>query len=370
MPRTVCRVVTLADASGRYGGPWDTALNQADVLHKRGWDVSLVAGALRGKEPIIEHLSPGLEVHLRTVHRWLPTRDFTGLMSWALAGAIWRSVGSATLVHISMARETIPVAALLVAVVRGRPVILQPHGMLTARTSRMHRLVDLVLLPLFRSASSWIALTAVEADDLRRAYGDWLPRLHLIGNPVPFSADQATVLRALPHRREAVFIGRLHSRKRVRDIVAAAEYARSQGWSDEYVLVGPDQGELGGVQKAAEQNPFIRYEGPIPGREVPGRLARASVFVLPSSNEPWGNVLAMALSLGMPCVIASSAALAATVSAWPQVRIYPDGDFTALARAVHDLMSRDFSHWSGSQLFDRENTGRELDAAYRAAISS
>ena len=44
----VCRVVTLASATGQYGGPYDTARRQARLAAMMGADVALVAAHLPG----------------------------------------------------------------------------------------------------------------------------------------------------------------------------------------------------------------------------------------------------------------------------------------------------------------------------------
>src|SRR5689334_13204739 len=47
----VVRVVTLASASGRYGGPYDTARYQAAVLERAGMTCTIAAGHTENDAP-------------------------------------------------------------------------------------------------------------------------------------------------------------------------------------------------------------------------------------------------------------------------------------------------------------------------------
>jgi glycosyltransferase involved in cell wall biosynthesis len=276
-------------------------------------------------------------------------------------------VSRAQVVHIAFAREAIPIAALVMALLLGKYVVLQPHGMLTSRTSRLHVWVDRALTPLLRRADIWIALTDSEATALTRRYKKTVRSVRVIDNPVPLTNARADKLRRATRRRKALFVGRLHPRKRVEDFAAAAEIAYDSGWGDQYEIVGPDQGSLVGILERIDRLPNLQYAGAIGGEEVPVLIAESEVLVLPSENEPWGQTVAIALALGVACVVPESAAPVPRIRAYPNVEVVPDGSPASIAHAVHRVLSspeREAPDVMRRQAFKREDTARALMSAY------
>lgn len=331
----VLRFVSLVSASARYGGPSDTSLAQARLVASSGNDAVLVAGYFANDRPELPNLE-NVRVSLAPVRRLLPRSRFFLLGSVQFFKLLWSEIGKADVIHVSAARELLPVVALLMSRLRNKPYIAQPHGTLTTRTSWIHRLLDLAVKPLMRSADGIICLTHVEERDIR-AWADGIGEITTIGNPV--------IAEPADHRgwsacdTDAVFIGRLHERKRAIDVVAAAEICQRNGWSDSYELVGPNQGNLNGYQHRIHACENVIYTGEVPPEMVKQKLATSKVFVLPSSNEPWGNVLVLALAMSIPVVVTESAALAPLVAAFEAGRVVPDGSPQAIAEAVHELVS-------------------------------
>ncbi|MDT0211473.1 glycosyltransferase [Curtobacterium sp. BRD11] len=281
------------------------------------------------------------------------------VFSFRAACSLLRAVKRAGVVHISLAREPLPTLALLLALLLRKPVVAQPHGMLTSRSSIQHRILDLVLGPLIRRADVTLALTNKERTDLERRFSLRPGSIVVLGNPLlrGVVAPNPDNSRQVPPRLEALFLARLHARKRVGVFADAAATALELGWPEQYALIGPDQGEL---QAALDrQLPNLRYEGTLPPSEVPARLTRAGVFVLTADAEPWGNVLVAALSSGVPVVVSESSALADTIRAHGAGIVTPDGEVGAVATAIHQILhSSDYKKFSEAalRLSDREFT--------------
>jgi glycosyltransferase involved in cell wall biosynthesis len=327
------RVVTLASAQGRYGGPYDTAVRQADVAADLGVQTTVFAGVLRDDAPDFASIPPNVSTAFVRVHRLLPSPGFTSLLSMAAVTELWRQVGRADIVHVSAARECLPVLAMAFTTLRRRRLVSQPHGMLTGRSSSLHRALDLMLKPLVRRSERVIALTDVERSDLERWMGKGkVPAITVLGNPLPPGLRPVTTP---PTSKNALFVARLHPRKRVGDFVKAAEIALERGWGEQYRVVGPDQGDLGQVQQSSSYGKNLHYEGPVPASQVPGVVAQCGVFVLPSENEPWGNVLATALALGRPTVVTRSTALARLIERYGAGIVVNDAAPREIAEAVH-----------------------------------
>jgi glycosyltransferase involved in cell wall biosynthesis len=299
----------------------------------------LVAGSFAGDEP--RPTDPTSPQSLRTYHvrRLLPGTGFTTVISWRMVIGLVTNIRRSDLVHVSAARELIPVLASIIALIFRRPFIAQPHGMLTSRYSRGHRLADIICRPLYRRAAATIALTRDEAQDLR----GWLrtphPEILVLPNPIdPRALELAQPIHPTADTLfDVLFLARLHPRKRVSDFIAAAALAADRRFPMRFSIVGPDGGDLQSVLSATSQLRNLVYEGALPADQVAMRIASCHIFVLPSWKEPFGNALVAALAARKPVVIARSASLSTLVSKYGAGIVYQDGDVGSLVSALEDL---------------------------------
>lgn len=337
-PRFVS-IVTLGSATGRYGGPYDTAVRQARIASENGAHAILLAGFMEGDKPSPSSELGDTELRLVKVRRVLPTKGYTGLFSASFLLDLVKCIRSSDYIRVSTARELVPVAAIVVALLLGKPIVVQPHGMLTSRSSALHKLIDILLRPLVRRSAVVVSLTDVEqAEVISWLGGKRRPIMQVLGNPVPF--DIAAYRDGRPKGSDAVFIARLHPRKRVDVFIEASEISQGNSWPEKYVVVGPDDGDLSLVTaKVSNGNQALVYEGAVGAEQVTDRVSRAGVFVLTSFAEPWGNVLAIALACGVPVVVPRSAALAGQIERAGAGVVVSDGDAAGFAEAIHQLLN-------------------------------
>lgn len=324
----VLRVVTLASASGKYGGPTDTAIRQSELANSGDIRTRVLSGAYRGDARV--------EPQLHTVRVRSPrSLGHRAAFSLSFARELIRQTRSADVVHVSIAREMIPVYASVVAILLRKPLVIQPHGMLTSRRSRVNSAIDLVIRPIVRRADRVIALTERERDELELLAGTVArDKTAVIGNPSPEVQRNETATTP----RLVFFAARLHPRKRVRDLIEAARITGAQGYPYEYLIAGPDEGDGAFVTAAAHELPNVRYLGAISAAEVEETVSEAGVFVLPSHSEPWGNVVATAIKCGVPVIVTDSAALAGDIERLRVGRVVPDNSPRALAAAIDDVL--------------------------------
>jgi len=340
------RVVTLASASGKYGGPFDTAGRQAAIwVSSTALPFVLLAGYLDGDRPEA-HDSP-VQIDFSRVRRVLPSPGFTGLTSWAVTKAIFSNSRRSELIHISMSRELIPLTALLFARLLRKPLVLQPHGMLTTRSSAFFRSTNRLLGILMGKRALFLALTESEARELRAAFGHKI-HVQVLGNPLPPEVRRANRVIPADALSDAVFIARLHPRKRVGVFVEAARESARRGWANKYAVVGPDGGDIALVTGAVAEN--FAYEGAMRADQIVGRLLRTRVFVHTADNEPWGNVLVTAIALGIPVIVPESTALASSIRETGAGIVVADNDAAAVAEAVNLLVS-------APEVYDRVTLG-------------
>ncbi|ANP71458.1 glycosyltransferase [Cryobacterium arcticum] len=370
----ILRTVPLVSASGRYGGPSDSSIAQARLLSLDGNDVTLAAGFFIGDKP--DYPRDQVTYRLFPVKSLFPAPGFTTVGSVGGVRALLHEVRAAEIIHVTYSREFLPLATVVLALMMRKPLVLQPHGMLTARTGRLHHIVDTVTRPLFRRASAVIALTSQEADALSRWVGTGMPECFHVGNP---RIDEApTNQTGSSQENEALFLARLEPRKRLVDFAEAAVLAEASGSLTSYRIVGPDQGDLQNIEGILNSAALLAYEGAVPASEVAGRLSSTGVFVLPSFQEPWGNVLVLALSMGIPVVVTRSAALATVIELYGAGKIVDDGAPSQIAAAVSALLDEPEAYKQASRaalslssdLFDDSAIREELGRAYAFAINT
>jgi glycosyltransferase involved in cell wall biosynthesis len=81
----------------------------------------------------------------------------------------------------------------------------------------------------------------------------------------------------------------------------------------------------------------VRVHGRVADRALAARFAAADALILSSTHEGYGMVLAEALAAGLPIVATRVGAVPEVVLDGFEAALVPDGDVTALARAIEQL---------------------------------
>ncbi|MEM6579655.1 MAG: glycosyltransferase [Pseudomonadota bacterium] len=88
----------------------------------------------------------------------------------------------------------------------------------------------------------------------------------------------------------------------------------------------------------------VLFLGPLPPEQLREPLSCADVFVLPSRNEGWANVLLEAMACGLPVVTTDVGGSAEVVSLKELGTVVPFGDTTLLEDAIAEALDRDWGH--------------------------
>lgn len=308
----IVSVVTLFTPQGAYGGPTRVALNQAAALRDAGHEVRLAGAALGYLRPPRE--VDGVEVDLFAARRLLPGTGFAGLTSPGLQRWVRSALRDADVVHVHLARDLVTLPVARAARRTGVPYVLQTHGMVDPSHHPLARPLDaLATRGVLRDAAAVLHLTSHEARGLEAVARTALPLVELVnGVPSP---------RARPGSREGgrevLFLARLAPRKRPALFVAAAQRLAPHHPDVRFTLVGPDEGEGEAVRRAIASDDAggrIRWEGPLPLDETAARVARASVSVLPSVDEPFPMSVIEAMAAGVPVVVTDTCGLAGRIA--------------------------------------------------------
>jgi glycosyltransferase involved in cell wall biosynthesis len=308
----ILHIVTLVSPDGAYGGPVRVAGNQAAALRSLGHQVVVTAG--RRGYPDRGPTSLG-DAPLRTfpAHLAVPGVGFSGLMAPGLQRFLRRELSQVDIVHVHLARDLIMLPAVRLARGRGVPYVLQTHGAIVVSDHPLARPLDRwVTRDVLRDAAAVLHLTPEERVGLLAVAGGPLP-LTQLGNGVPLVANPPPP----PAHPEVLFLARLAPRKRPTLFARVARRLLEEGVDASFVLVGPDEGEGDAVRAeiaAVGDADKLRWEGPLDPDATSDRLARASLAVLPSVDEPYPMSVLEALAVGRPVIVTDSCGLAPAVA--------------------------------------------------------
>lgn len=139
--------------------------------------------------------------------------------------------------------------------------------------------------------------------------------------------------------RVIVFASKLTVRKRVMDLISAmAGICKSH--SDVILIVaGSGSEETALLESAAIKTGWLRFVGFKNQSELPVLFAASDLFVLPSSDEPWGLVVNEAMAAGLPVIVSDDVGAAPDlVEGKDTGLIFPVGDIRRLADALEYLL--------------------------------
>jgi glycosyltransferase involved in cell wall biosynthesis len=335
----ILQVVTLVTPAGSFGGPVRVAINQSRALAELGHDVTVVAGTSGYRQPPTEQ--DGVPLRLFPARQVIPKTGFAGLSSPAMVRWFLSHRKNFDVVHVHLARDLVTMPMARLASMLGLGLVVQTHGMIDATDKLLARPLDAFLTrPVLHRAAAGLYLTEREHTDLVSVAQEDRSILHWVRNGVPENTVDPT-LRTTPP--EVLFLARLQERKRPLMFVAMARELLDQGVNARFTLVGPDEGEGGAVRDAIDasgHSESISWEGAASPDETLARMRRASVYVLPSVDEPYPMSVLEAMSVGLPVVVTDSCGLAPEISRTGSGIVVDDSQ-RALVGAVRELVTDD-----------------------------
>ncbi len=277
----------------------------------------------------------------------------------------WRSVGSAEfplahqpiaqlvqsadLVHIYGLYDLLGPAAAWLASVRRRPFVLEPMGMYLpiVRSVRKKQLYHATLGRWMVSRAARIVATSEQERSEISSTGIARERVVVRRNGVDL--EQFAVL---PERSVArcdfgvaddafvfLFLSRLSAKKNPEMLLRA--FARLDQPQARLIFVGPEEADgysdaLARMAADLHISSQVTFAGPLYGDAKRAAFAAADVFVLPSSNENFGNVIAEAMAAQLPVIITNRCGIAPFVL--DRSGLVIDCDESQLAEAMRALL--------------------------------
>lgn len=201
--------------------------------------------------------------------------------------------------------------ARVVAQRRSVPLVVSPRGMMSPWAWHHHRprkvFASRFIHPdALRRAAGWHATSQAEADDIRRLGFAQPVCIAPNGVTPPSPADEAAAARhwrenepGFSGRRLALFYSRFHAKKRVLEVI---DLWLSKSRGDWVLLVAgiPEQYSVRQLEAYVERNGGAQRVFVRDGDGAPPPYAAASLFLLPSHSENFGQVVVEALVRGLP----------------------------------------------------------------------
>ncbi|MGH8047660.1 MAG: glycosyltransferase family 4 protein, partial [Chthoniobacterales bacterium] len=160
----------------------------------------------------------------------------------------------------------------------------------------------------------------------------------------------------------AGFFGKLIPKKDPGLILEALALAKREKFAALYVGAGELESDL--RARAEHLSTAAIFTGFVNQTELADYYLASDIMVLPSrrAGETWGLVVNEALQAGCAVIVSEAAGSAREFCDWERVRVIPEGDAAALARAMEELSKfpRDFD-WAREGM-----AGYSIDAAARA----
>ena len=310
MKLRIAHVVTLISPEGSYGGPVRVAVNQAKELQSLGHEVVIYATYSGFKRPP-SHID-GVKVMLFRAQNIIPRAGFAGTFSGELLHRFARDLHRFDVVHVHLARDFVTMPAVILARLSKTPYVLQTHGMIGISSKLLSIPLDMAITRrALRNASCIFYLTEDELSQLRNVARKEI-RLEELHNGVP-PAESPVAMTV--DSVDVLFLARLQRRKQPALFAEVAASLLTKGSRADFCIVGPDEGEGPQVAKIiADQNSeHLRWEGALAPEMTLSRMRKASIYVLPSINEPFPMSVLEALSVGVPVIVSNSCGLAETI---------------------------------------------------------
>ncbi|MHB8656964.1 MAG: glycosyltransferase family 4 protein [Solirubrobacteraceae bacterium] len=325
------------------GGAETTLMRLLAGLSSRAWSIALTTP---GPGPLREQaLSAGYDWRALALGGLGRRRGARAIASWPSARRLSRPVD---VVYLNGAVSGRVLPALALRRPRRPRLVLHLHDIVD-RVPRFWSLADLVL-----TASQAVA--------------DRLPGLRPEVVHVPVDPDPPAALAPWPPGPGPVvgFVGRIEERKGLLDLVRAAPLIRRGAAGARIVLIGdePPYAPSPAYTRAVLGSGEVEHH---PWSDnAPGLMRHLDVLVLPSRREPFGTVLAEAMSVGTPVVATCVDGLPEVVADGLTGRLVSPGDPAGLAAAVLDVLAhREAMGRAAAQHARRFHTPAYLDRVER-----
>jgi len=254
----------------------------------------------------------------------------------------------------------------------GRPWIVTVHGTDVALARKLPGGMAF-MGSVLRPASAVTAVSSFLAADVARALGVAPATIPL--TPMPLALGRGADPDATRHG--AVFVGRLTQQKGVHHLLDALAMLKREGRPLDLTIVGDGPERAALKAQAIALGLPVMFTGFVSPEQVAGYLRDKRVFVLPSTDEGLGLVVAEALTQGVPVVATRSGGIPDLLTDPDSGMLVPPNDPASLAHGILEVIREDryrMGAWrAGRALAERlspEKVAEKFEAIYAKSRGS
>jgi glycosyltransferase involved in cell wall biosynthesis len=381
----ILQIVPNYYPSVRYGGPIRSVHALSTALVGMGHEVHVFTSSMDGRTDL--DVPEGTPVNLDGVLVRYFRVPFMRRLCWcpSMAAALKSEVSSFDVIHLHSVFLWPTWAAARVARSSGVPFLVSPRGMLgpdvIRRKSRFVKSAWIRLIEerTLRESAAVHITSELEGEEIR-SLGLKLPRLCCVPNGVTSPANYAPLQRGpfaqLP-RPYALFLSRISWKKGLDRLI------KSWKWVPDLTLViaGNDEEDYLPKLKALAESEGVmgrlQFIGAVSDEHKWALYENATMFILPSYSENFGNVVAEAMAVACPVVVTKEVGLASLVLE-TGAGVVADGEPALLAKDINELRSDEAKRkrlGSAGRQAVREKlswdaVASQLTAVYRSVIPS
>lgn len=332
----------VPSVAARYGGPSEAALRMTSALREAGVETVLATtdadGA--GRLPVATNEELDYQGARVIFFSRLPGESLKA--SLALARWLRGNASRFDLVHIHSVFSGPSLSAGKAARDAGIPYIVRPLGQLDAWSLSQHPIRKKLFLAFGGRALVERAVALHWTDETERTQAPVFAAEHR-AVVVPLGVDERLFengAAGVERARVLLFLSRLHPKKNVEVVIEAFQALgeRAAGWR----LVIAGDGEATYVESlkrlAARGHATVQFVGWLAGEEKRRAMREAALFILPSSQENFGIVVAEAMATGTPVIVSETVALSGEVRRNDAGWVAPPGR-NGLSETLADAMS-------------------------------
>lgn len=298
-------------------------------------------------------------------------------------GTLGKRLG-ASIIHDHGVWSYSNIAAYRASCKSGIPLVISPRGMLASWALQHHRVRKSLARFIYQDrilnhAIGFIATSEMEAEDIQSL--GFQGRVCVVPNGVDLPDWKEIV-----HERvgtggatSILFMSRLHQKKGLDLLLQALGRCTAENW--QLTVAGADEENLlEGYRRMAQQHGIqgrVSFVGELLGDAKRSAFTKASLFVLPTYSENFGNVVAEAMAHGLPVITTTGTPwkeLPAQGCGW-YVHPTTDGIHSALTDALSktdaqlwEMGVRARKHIDSG--FSWQSVARRVQAAYEELLST
>jgi glycosyltransferase involved in cell wall biosynthesis len=308
------RIINLVDGAGeRNVGIWNAAISTAEELARHSWSTEIWFPGTNAI-PDTRHVTVRTlaSIRISLLRNLIRERKLNISADIIVTHGCWRYCTSWGKVLSDL----------------GFTWIYTPHGMLESWALRQKSIRKSVYFKFFEQpkASNAAVIRAVSGQEQQNLQ-KYFPhnKIAMIPNGVeinsPVSSDKG-------HIRQFLFLGRIHKKKGVTELVSGWLKSNLAGdGRSRLIIAGPDDGELSNLNKLLRSAKNIEYLGPVFGRDKTKLFAGSTFFLLPSYSEGFPTTVLEAMSFGLYPFVSSGCNLPPSIfSERLAIRMEPDAD--------------------------------------------